>query len=90
MERYQELVHQLKGCLEDLRERKEAEIRKKEDQLQEDRFKRRMKEELKIEKMNLEIKKKNEDEDIIGNRNIQVKLPQLVITKFETTHLDWF
>ena len=27
----------------------------------------------------------NEDKDIIVNRNIQVKLPKLVITKFEGT-----
>ena len=90
MERYRELVDRLKGCLEDLREKKEAEIRKKEDEMQEERFKRRMEEELKIEEMKLEMKKKNEDKDIIVNRNIQVKLPKLVITKFEGTHLDWF
>ena len=90
MERYQELVDRLKGCLEDLREKKEAEIRKKEDKMQEEGFKRRIEEELKIEEMKLEMKKKNEDKDIIVNRNIQVKLPKLVITKFEGTHLDWF
>ena len=33
MERYQELIDQLKGCLEDQLEKKEAEIRKKEDQM---------------------------------------------------------
>ena len=38
--------------------------------------------------MKLERKKKNEDKDIIINRNIQVKLPNLVTTKFESTHLD--
>ena len=58
MERYQELVDQLKGCLEDSPENKEAEIRKKEDEMQEERFKRRMKNELKIEEMKLEMKKK--------------------------------
>ena len=39
-----------------------------------------MKEKLKIEEIKLEIKKKNEDKVIIVNRNIQVKLPKLVIT----------
>ena len=34
-----------------------------------------MEEELKIEEMKLEMKKKNEDNDIIVNKNIQVKLP---------------
>ena len=58
MERYQELVDQLKGCLEDSPENKEAEIRNKEDDMQEERFKRRMKKELKIEEMKLEMKKK--------------------------------
>ena len=58
MERYQELVDQLKGCLEDSPENKEAEIRNKEDEMQEERFKRRIKKELKIEEMKLEMKKK--------------------------------
>ena len=65
MKRYQELVGRLKGCLEDYVRRKK----------QEERFKRRMEEELKIEEMKLEMKKKNEDNDIIVNKNIQVKLP---------------
>ena len=90
MERYQELVDRLKGCLEDLREKKEAEIRKKEDEILGERFKRRMEEELKIEEMKLEMKKKNEDKDVFVNRNIQVKLPKLVIKIFEGTYLDWF
>ena len=58
--------------------------------MQEERFKRRMEEELKIEEMKLDMEKKNEDKDIIVNSNIQVKLSKLAITKFEGTHLDWF
>ena len=77
MERHQELVDRLKGCLEDLREQKEAEIRKKEDEMQEERFKRRIEEELKIEEMKLEMKKKIEDNDITVNRNIQIKLSKI-------------
>ena len=88
MENYQELVDRLKECLDDLRGKKGAEIRKKEDEMQEERFKRRIEEELKIAEMKLERKKKNEDKDIIINRDIQVKLPNLAITKFEGTHLD--
>ena len=88
MEKYQELVDRLKECLDDLRGKKGAEIRKKEDEMQEERFKRRIEEELKIAEMKLERKKKNEDKDIIINRDIQVKLPNLAITKFEGTHLD--
>ena len=88
MENYQELVDRLKECLDDLCGKKGAEIRKKEDEMQEERFKRRIEEELKIAEMKLERKKKNEDKDIIINRDIQVKLPNLAITKFEGTHLD--
>ena len=77
MERHQELVDRLKGCLEDLREQKEAEIRKKEDEMQEERFKRRIEEQLKIEEMKLEMKKKIEDKDITVNRNIQIKLSKI-------------
>ena len=90
LERYQELVDRLNGYLEELHEKKEAEIRKKEDDMQEERFKRRREKELNIEEIKLEMKKKNEEKDMILNRNIQVKLPKLVITKFEGTHLDWF
>ena len=50
MEKYQELVDRWKGCLEDLHEKKEAEIRMKEDEMQEERFKRRMEEELRSKK----------------------------------------
>ena len=40
MERYQELVDRSKGCLKDLCEKKEADIRKKGNEMQEERFKR--------------------------------------------------
>ena len=39
-----------------------------------------MEEEMKIEEMKLEMKKKNED---------KIKFPKLVVTKYERTHLDW-
>ena len=44
IERYQELIDWLKGCLENLREKKEAEITSKEGQIQEERLKRRLEE----------------------------------------------
>ena len=49
-----------------------------------------MEEELKIEEMKLEMKKKNEEKDMTGNSNAHVKHPKLVITKFEGKSLDWF
>ena len=40
--------------------------------------------------MKLEMKQKNEDKDMIANRKIRVKLPMVVIARFEDTNLDWF
>lgn len=90
MTRYQEVVDRLSMCLEELQEVKKAVTRKREEEKHEEMFKRRMEEELKIEEMKLQMKKKSEEKDIIVNRNIQVKLPKLELTKFEGTPLDWF
>ena len=49
-----------------------------------------MEEELKIEEMKLEMQKKNEEKDMTGKCNAQVKHPKLVITKFEGKSLDLF
>ena len=39
--------------------------------------------------MKLEMKKRNEDKEMIVDRNSQTKLSKLVITRFEGTNLDW-
>ena len=44
---------------------------------------------MKIKEMKSEMKNKNEDEDMIVNRNIRIRLPKLLITKFEAANLDW-
>ena len=49
--------------------------------------------ELKIKKKKLEIQKKSYEirgETVIEERYKNVKLPKLIITKFEGTHIDWF
>lgn len=62
--------------------------------MQEERFKLRMKEELKTEEMKLKMKKKKieEKKDIVvnGEKRVQVLLPNIVITKFEGSSLYWF
>lgn len=61
--------------------------------MQEERFKLRMKEELKTEEMKLKMKKKIEEKkDIVvnGEKRVQVILPNIVITKFEGSSLYWF
>ena len=75
-------------------DREEAEVRRKEDLIQEERFRRRMEEEVKIEEMKMEMKKKgfefSRDEIVKSDEKVSVKLPKLKITKFEGTALDWF
>ena len=94
MTRYYEVVDRMKSCLEDLQEKKEAATRKKEDEMQEERFRRRMEEELEIEKKKMEIQKKSyemrEEKIVREERSKTVKLPRLYITKFEGTHIAWF
>ena len=62
--------------------------------IQEERFRRRMEEEVKIEEMKMEMKKKgfefSRDEIVKSDEKLRVKLPKLKITKFEGTALDWF
>ena len=62
--------------------------------IQEERFRRRMEEEVKIEEMKMEMKKKgfefSRDEIVKSDEKVSVKLPKLKITKFEGTALDWF
>ena len=75
-------------------DREEAKTRRKEDLLLKERFRRRMEEEVKIEEMKMEMKKKSfefsRDEIVISDEKVSVKLPKLKIIKFEGTALDWF
>ena len=75
-------------------DREKAEARRKEDLIQEESFSRRMEEEVKIEEMKMEMKKKSfefsRDEIVISDEKVSVKLPKLKIIKFEGTALDWF
>ena len=84
----------MKGELSITSHREEAEARRKEDLIQEERFRRRIEKEVKIEEMNMEMKKKgfefSRDEIVKSDEKVSVKLPKLKITKFEGTALDWF
>ena len=72
----------------------ETQARRKEDLTQEERFRRRMEEEVKIEEMKMQMKKKgfefNRDEIVKSDEKVSVKLPKLKIPKFGRTALDWF
>ena len=74
--------------------RKEEDLEKqKEEEKHEEKFRKRMEEDLQIEKKKLEIKKKSyemREEIVCEERYKNVKLPKLVIAKFKGTHIDWF
>ena len=74
--------------------REEAEARRKEDLIQEERFRGRMEEEMKTEEIKMDMKKKgfefSRDEIVKSDEKISVKLPKLKVTKFERTAFDWF
>ena len=92
--RFDGFAGKLKEELSIASDREEAEARRKEDLTQEERFRRRMEEEVKIEEMKMEMKKKgfefSRDEIVKSDEKVSVKLPKLKITKFEGTALDWF
>ena len=75
-------------------DREEAEARRKEDLIQGERFRGRMEEEVKIEEIKMEMKKKgfefSRDEIVRSDEKVRVKLPKLNITKFEGTVLNYF
>ena len=91
--RFDGFVGKLKEELSIINERKEAGARRKEDLIQEERFRRRMEEEVKIEEMKMEMKKNgfqiSKDEIVKSDEKLTVKLPKLKIPKFEGTALDW-
>ena len=75
-------------------DREEAEAGRKEDLIQEERFRRRMEEKVKIEEMKMEMEKKDfefsRDEIEKSDEKVSVKLPKLKRKKFKGTALDWF
>ena len=77
-----------------MRVTEEAETRRKADLIQEESFRRRIEEVVKIEEMKMEMKEKSfefsRDEIVKSDEKVHVKLPKLKITKFEGTTLDRF
>ena len=90
--RFDEFIGKLKGELSIASYREKAEARRKEDLIQEERFRRRM-EEVKIEEMKMEMKKKgfefSRNEIVKSDEKVIVKLPKLKTTKSEGTAIDW-
>ena len=91
--RYDVLVDKLKNELKASIKKEEDQKKQQEEGRHEEKFRRRIEEELEIEKMKLEIRKKSYEirgEVVREDRYKNVKLPKLIITKFEGTQIDWF
>ena len=60
--------------------------------IQEEMFRRRMQEESNIQEFKLQMKSKEYEkrDKIVNEKRVNVKLPILVITKFDGTSLEWF
>ena len=92
--RFDGFVAKLKEELSIVSDIEEAEARRKEYLILEERCMRRMEEEMKIEEMKMKMKKRGfefgRDEVVKSDEKVSVKLPKLKITKFEGTTLEWF
>ena len=86
------MVSELEKSVKQLNDGEQAKIRSKVDQEQEENFRRRYEEEMRLEEMRMEMRRKyvNSEEKKSASESNKVKLPKLVILKFEGTALDWF
>ena len=92
--RFDGFVGKLKDGLSIASDRQEEEAKLNEDVILEERFRRRMKEEVKIEQMKMEVKKNgfelSTDEIVQYDQKVSVKLTKPKKTKFQGTTLDQF
>ena len=86
------VVSELEKSVKRLNDGEQAKTRSKVDQEQEENFRRRYEEEMRLEEMRMEMRKKYVDSEgkKSASESNKVKLPKLVISKFEGTALDWF
>ena len=86
-----DVVDRFTSAISNVEKKEEIKAKHAENIIQEEIF-RRMQEELKIQKMKLQMKAKEHEirNKIANEERVNVKLPKLVITKFDGTSLDWF
>ena len=92
MARFDGVVSELEKSVKRLNDGEQAKTWSKVDQEQEEHFRRRYDKEMRLEKMKMEMRKKyveSEGKKSASESN-KVKLPKMVISKFEGTALDWF
>ena len=92
MVRFDGVVSELDKSVKRLNDGEQAKTRSKVDREQEDNFRRRYEEEMRLEEVRMEMRKKYVDSEgkKSGSESNKVKLSKLVISKFEGTALDWF
>ena len=92
MARFDGVVSELEKSVKRLNDGEQAKTRSKVDQEQEENFRRRYEEEMRLEEMRMEMRNKYVDSEgkKSASESNKVKLPKLVISKFEGTALDWF
>ena len=87
-----DVVNRLKTSVSNLEKKEATKVKHEENIIQEDIFKRRMQEELKIRELKLQVKSKEYEkrDKILHEERFNVKLFELVKTKFGITSLGWF
>ena len=85
-------VSELEKSVKPLNDGEPAKTQSKVDQEQEKNFRARYEEEMQLEEMRMEMRRKyvNSEEKKSASESNNVKLPKLVISKFDGTALVWF
>ena len=89
---FDDAVDRMKDVLIVTEKKDEAKAKSGEDTIQEDLSKSLMKEELKVQKIKIQRKTKAyvKRDKSVNEKRANIKLPQLVIKKFDGTSLAWF
>ena len=92
---YDHPVEDIEKRIQHIVKEKEIEERRDDMEQEERRLERKLKEERLITEMKLELKKSHEKKEEIGKTStkeekVKAKLPKLIISVFQGTHIDWF
>ena len=92
MVHFVDAVDRLKSAISNVEKKEEAKAKHEENIIQEKFFRKRMQEELKIQKIKLQMKSREYEKrnKIVNEERVNVKLTKLVKTKFAGMSLDWF
>ena len=91
MARFDDAVDRLKIPIFYVEKKEENKAKHEENIIQKEMFGRRIQEESKMQEMKLQMNSKEYEKrnTIVNEKKAKVKLPKLVITKFNGTFLDW-